>query len=171
MIIVKEYKSLNHRGGNKELISLAFYERKSFRVEGKVKKKDIYLMTLKINEIDNILNSDLDGMKELQKIKDAIIKYNNKQAKKLEEKFEKEKEFNGFLKKEGFIDKYQYEKYLASVEGGIFKNKEEFFRTKLSLPTTIVPLEVLRYGFKAGMDLDYWISKKDILLTHHKINN
>lgn len=170
MIVVKEYRSLNHRSGNKELISLAFYERTSFRVEGKVKKKDYYLMTLKTDEIDKLLNVDLEGIEELQKIKDAIIKYNNKQAKKLKEKLEKEKEFNEFLKKEGFIDKYQYEKYLACITGGIFKNKEEFFRTELSLPTTKVPLEILRYNFKAGMDLDYWISKKDILLTHHKIN-
>ncbi|MBI6048832.1 hypothetical protein KLF26_16450 (plasmid) [Clostridium perfringens] len=91
MIVVKEYRSLNHRSGNKELISLAFYERKSFRVEGKVKKKDYYLMTLKTDEIDKLLNVDLEGIEELQKIKDAIIKYNNKQAKKLKEKLEKKK--------------------------------------------------------------------------------
>lgn len=161
MIIVKEYKSLN-----KELISLAFYERKSFRVDGKLKKKDYYLMTLKTYEIDNLLKLDLEGLEELQKIKNAIIKYNNKQAKKLEEKLKKEKEYKEFLKNEGFVDEYQYEKYLASMEGKLFKNKEEFFRTKLSLPTTKVPFEILRYGFEAGMDLDYWVTQKENLLAY-----
>ncbi|MBU5894659.1 hypothetical protein JVW19_22065, partial [Vibrio cholerae O1] len=75
---------------SEQLISLAFYERKSFRVEGKVKKKDYYLMTLKSYEIDKLLNEDLEGLEEFQKIKNAIIKYNNKQAKKLEKKRESE---------------------------------------------------------------------------------
>lgn len=158
MIIVKEYKN------RKKLVSLSFYERISFRVEGKVKKKDYYIITLKTYEIDNVLNANLEGMEELQKIKDAIIKYKNKQAKKLEEKIKKEREYKEFLKNEGFVDDYQYKKYLACVSGKLFNNKEEFFKTRLS-QTREVPFEILRYGFKAGMDLDYWITQKERLLA------
>ncbi|MDG6891192.1 hypothetical protein [Clostridium perfringens] len=128
MIIVKEYKRKNKWNGSKQLISLAFYERKSFRVEGKVKKKDYYLMTLTTYEIDKLLKSDLKGLEEFQKIKDAIIKYNNKQAKKLEKKRESE------------WDKIIREKYPNGISYDEFEKirleKDFYPPQKNTLPTT-----------------------------------
>mgnify|MGYP001590879157 CR=1 FL=1 len=121
MIIVKEYKRKNKWNGSEQLISLAFYERKSFRVEGKVKKKDYYIMTLTTYEIENVLNANLEGMEELQKIKDAIIKYKNKQAKKLEKKRESE------------WDKMIREKYPNGISYDEF---EKIRLEKNPLPTT-----------------------------------
>ncbi|MCE5221042.1 MAG: hypothetical protein LLF98_07215 [Clostridium sp.] len=131
MIIIKFRENKKHRGDGKYYI----YERKSFRVDGKVKKKDIYLKSIDQKQFhaeDCLIYTRRDGtlfhFEFPEELKEEL--YKAVERRKVKEQNKIQERLN-WLSDEGFITEDNYKIYEAGIEGKLWTNKEEFYKDEL----------------------------------------
>ena len=116
MVIIKFKKS-------NKLDKYALYKRLSFREDGKVKKKDIYITSLNIKEVENKTYLDLDLAKEIE---EAFNRYFIRQKEKQEQKWKERA-------------------YQSGLIGKLWNSKEEF--ENITWDFKQVPLDFLEQGY------------------------